>query len=240
MSQSLVNESAGARTPLSGLVAALFTLIVVLFASGLLRNLPQPVLAAIVLAAVMSLVDVAALRHIWHFSRTEFVVAMVALPRRARIRAGQRRAARRRDLDRAAAPAGRAPAGDRARAGAGHDVLRRSVASSGRRTDARRRWSSAANRRCCTSTWSTCASGCSSCSTRAHGSGAARRLLSSARCRRSISPGPSSSPICTRRFVRAASAFRLADAHGEVREALGGSGSTRSTVRSRPGRPSIS
>jgi SulP family sulfate permease len=79
MSQSLVNESAGARTPLSGLVAALFTLVVVLFASGLLRNLPQPVLAAIVLAAVMSLVDVAALRHIRHFSRSEFFVSIVAL-----------------------------------------------------------------------------------------------------------------------------------------------------------------
>jgi MFS superfamily sulfate permease-like transporter len=79
MSQSLVNESAGARTPLSGLVAAVFTLFVVLFASGLLRNLPQPVLAAIVLAAVMSLVDVRALRHIWHFSRGEFFVAMAAL-----------------------------------------------------------------------------------------------------------------------------------------------------------------
>jgi SulP family sulfate permease len=78
MSQSLVNESAGARTPLSGLVAALFTLIVVLFASGLLRNLPQPVLAAIVLAAVLSLVDVHALQHIWRFSRTEFAVAMSA------------------------------------------------------------------------------------------------------------------------------------------------------------------
>ena len=78
MSQSLVNESAGARTPLSGLIAALFTLVVVLFASGLLRNLPQPVLAAIVLAAVMSLVDIAAFRHIWHFSHTEFVVAIVA------------------------------------------------------------------------------------------------------------------------------------------------------------------
>jgi high affinity sulfate transporter 1 len=79
MSQSLVNESAGARTPLSGLIAALFTLIVVLFASGLLRNLPQPVLAAIVLAAVMSLVDIAALKHIWHFSRTEFFVSIAAL-----------------------------------------------------------------------------------------------------------------------------------------------------------------
>ena len=79
MSQSLVNESAGARTPLSGLVAAVFTLIVVLFASGLLRNLPQPVLAAIVLAAVMGLVDIHALRHIWRFSRAEFFVAIAAL-----------------------------------------------------------------------------------------------------------------------------------------------------------------
>jgi SulP family sulfate permease len=54
-------------------------LIVVVFASGLLRNLPQPVLAAIVLAAVMGLVDIRALQHIWRFSRTEFFVAMAAL-----------------------------------------------------------------------------------------------------------------------------------------------------------------
>jgi len=79
MSQSLVNESAGARSPVSGFVAALFTLGVVLFASGLLRNLPQPVLAAIVLAAVMSLVDVHALKAIWRFSRGEFFVAAAAL-----------------------------------------------------------------------------------------------------------------------------------------------------------------
>jgi high affinity sulfate transporter 1 len=79
MSQSLVNESSGAQTPKSGLVAALFTLFVVLFASGLLRNLPQPVLAAIVLAAVAGLVDVHALRAIWRFSRAEFGIAMAAV-----------------------------------------------------------------------------------------------------------------------------------------------------------------
>jgi high affinity sulfate transporter 1 len=79
MSQSLVNESAGARTPLSGLVAAILTLFIALFASGLLRNLPQPVLAAIVLAAVMSLVKVEALRDIWRFSRAEFLVSMAAI-----------------------------------------------------------------------------------------------------------------------------------------------------------------
>jgi SulP family sulfate permease len=79
MSQSLVNETAGARTPLSGLVAAILTLVVVLFFTGLLRYLPQPVLAAIVLVAVTGLVQVKALRHIWRFSRAEFAVAVVAL-----------------------------------------------------------------------------------------------------------------------------------------------------------------
>jgi len=52
MSQSLVNESGGARTPVSGLVAAGLILMVSVFPVGLLRNLPKPVLAAIVLVAV--------------------------------------------------------------------------------------------------------------------------------------------------------------------------------------------
>ena len=79
MSQSLVNETAGARTPLSGLVAALLTLVVVLFFTGLLHYLPQPVLAAIVLAAVTGLVQLQTLQRIWRFSRGEFTVAMAAL-----------------------------------------------------------------------------------------------------------------------------------------------------------------
>ena len=79
MSQSLVNDSAGARTPVSGLVAALITLVIVAFFTGLLRNLPQPALAAIILIAVTGLVQVDSLRHIWRFSRTEFGVAAAAL-----------------------------------------------------------------------------------------------------------------------------------------------------------------
>ncbi len=79
MSQSLVNETAGARTPLSGLVAALITLVIAMFFTGLLRYLPQPVLAAIVLVAVTGLVRIDTLRHIWRFSREEFAVAMAAL-----------------------------------------------------------------------------------------------------------------------------------------------------------------
>src|SRR5438874_195327 len=79
MSQSLVNESGGARTPLSVFIAALLMLLIVLFVSGALRYLPQPVLAAIVLMAVTGLFNVTALRHFWRADRTEFVVAIAAL-----------------------------------------------------------------------------------------------------------------------------------------------------------------
>jgi len=79
MSQSLVNESGGARTPLSGFIAALLMLLIVLFVSGVLRYLPQPVLAAIVLMAVMGLFNVTALKHFWRADRSEFVVTIAAL-----------------------------------------------------------------------------------------------------------------------------------------------------------------
>ena len=52
MSQSLVNEGGGARTPLFVPVAAGIVLLVTLFLAGLLHDLPQRVLAAIVLMAV--------------------------------------------------------------------------------------------------------------------------------------------------------------------------------------------
>jgi len=79
MSQSLVNESSGAQTPLSGLVAAALMLVVSLFLSSSLHNLPQPVLAAIVLVAVAGLFRVSELRHLWRADRAEFIVALAAL-----------------------------------------------------------------------------------------------------------------------------------------------------------------
>lgn len=79
MSQSLVNESSGAKTPLSGFIASLIILLVALYLSGLLRFLPQPVLAAIVLAAVTGLFKLEALKQTWRFSKGEFSVAIAAL-----------------------------------------------------------------------------------------------------------------------------------------------------------------
>jgi MFS superfamily sulfate permease-like transporter len=79
MSQSLVNEGGGARTPISGLIAAIAILLVSVFLSGSLRSLPQPVLAAIVLVAVGGLFKVSELQHLWHADRAEFTVAATAL-----------------------------------------------------------------------------------------------------------------------------------------------------------------
>lgn len=78
MSQSLVNESGGAKTPLSGLIAAGIVLLITVFFSGLLKNLPQPVLAAVVLMAVTGLFKLEAFKRLWHFSKSEFAVALVA------------------------------------------------------------------------------------------------------------------------------------------------------------------
>src|SRR5262249_14098595 len=78
-SQSVVNEGGGARTPLSTALSGILILIVVLFFSHLLSALPQPVLAAVVLVAVAGLFRAEELKHLWHASRSEFVVAIVSL-----------------------------------------------------------------------------------------------------------------------------------------------------------------
>jgi SulP family sulfate permease len=78
LSQSLVNESSGARTPLSTAVAAICLLIVVVFFSNRLSALPQPVLAAVVLAAIAGLFKFSALKQLWQHDRPEFVIALAA------------------------------------------------------------------------------------------------------------------------------------------------------------------
>lgn len=79
LSQSSVNDKAGAKTPLALVLASATIALCLLFLTGLLRNLPSVVLAAIVLVAVKGLIDVPALRRLWRVSRFEFGIAMVAL-----------------------------------------------------------------------------------------------------------------------------------------------------------------
>ena len=79
LSQSAVNDKAGARTPLALVFASATIGVCLLFLTNLLHNLPNVILAAIVLVAVKGLIDLAALRHLWRVSRFEFSVSMVAL-----------------------------------------------------------------------------------------------------------------------------------------------------------------
>ncbi len=79
LSQSAVNDKAGARTPLALLFASLALAVCLLFLTELLRNLPTVVLASIVLVAVRGLIDLKGLRHLWRVSKLEFRISMVAL-----------------------------------------------------------------------------------------------------------------------------------------------------------------
>ncbi|WP_426614479.1 SulP family inorganic anion transporter [Bradyrhizobium sp. McL0616] len=79
LSQSAVNDSAGARTPLALVICSVTLGLCLLFFTGLLTNLPKAVLAAIVFAAVYKLVDIRALLRMWRVSRIDFYAAAIAL-----------------------------------------------------------------------------------------------------------------------------------------------------------------
>jgi len=79
LSQSATADSAGARSQLSSIVTAVLILATAVILAPLFKNLPNAVLAAIVIAAVLSLMDVGELRRYAATRRTDFVLAIVAL-----------------------------------------------------------------------------------------------------------------------------------------------------------------
>jgi sulfate permease, SulP family len=79
LSQSAVNEKAGAKSPLSLIFASITLALCLLFFTGFLRNLPKAVLAAVVLMAIKGLINLRELAHLWRVSRLEFTVAAIAL-----------------------------------------------------------------------------------------------------------------------------------------------------------------
>jgi SulP family sulfate permease len=79
LSQSAVNDKAGARTPLALVFASITLALCLLFLTGLLENLPKAVLAAVVLTAVYGLLDFPALLRMWRVSRLDFYAASIAL-----------------------------------------------------------------------------------------------------------------------------------------------------------------
>lgn len=79
LSQSAVNDKAGARSPLALVFASVTLALCLLFLTGLLENLPKAVLASVVLTAVYGLLDFPALIRMWRVSRLDFYAAAIAL-----------------------------------------------------------------------------------------------------------------------------------------------------------------
>ena len=79
LSQSAVNDKAGARTPLALVFASITLALCLLFLTGPLENLPKAVLAAVLLTAIMGLFDFPALIRMWRVSRLDFYAASIAL-----------------------------------------------------------------------------------------------------------------------------------------------------------------
>ncbi|MEW5787229.1 MAG: SulP family inorganic anion transporter [Pseudomonadota bacterium] len=76
-SRSAVNMNSGARTGMSSVYTAVFVLITLLFLTPLLYHLPQAVLAAIIIMAVIGLVNFEAIKHAWHANKHDGAASVV-------------------------------------------------------------------------------------------------------------------------------------------------------------------
>jgi high affinity sulfate transporter 1 len=88
LSKTAVNGSAGAKSQVSGLVVAVLTIVTLLFLTGLFEELPEATLAAVVIAAIVELVDIGSLRELYGIrsrvlgpvaARPDFIAAVAAL-----------------------------------------------------------------------------------------------------------------------------------------------------------------
>ena len=77
-SRTAVAEQSGAKSQLAGVVGAALVLVLLLFLNSLLADLPQTALAAVVIAAAISLVNVGVLRRYWRVRPTAVVLSLVA------------------------------------------------------------------------------------------------------------------------------------------------------------------
>jgi SulP family sulfate permease len=79
LSQSAINEKAGAKTPVSLLVASATIALCLLFLTGLLKNLPTVILASVVLVAIRGLVDIKEFKRLFKVNHIDFIIASLAL-----------------------------------------------------------------------------------------------------------------------------------------------------------------
>ena len=78
-SRTPVAEAAGARTQITGVVAALAMVVLAVAAPTAFRHMPDATLAAIVIAAAITLIDIPAMRMLFVARRSEFALAVAAM-----------------------------------------------------------------------------------------------------------------------------------------------------------------
>lgn len=76
-SRTAVAEQSGAQTQLTGVAAGALVLAMLLFVPGLVKNMPQPALAAIVITASISLFDAKAMRRLYTLRKSEFALTVI-------------------------------------------------------------------------------------------------------------------------------------------------------------------
>jgi high affinity sulfate transporter 1 len=79
LSQTLVNDAGGARTPVAVAVCSAWMAVVLVYLTGLFVYLPQPLLAALVLASVNGMFRFDELRQLRRVSKSEFTIAMLTI-----------------------------------------------------------------------------------------------------------------------------------------------------------------
>ena len=77
-SRTAVNDTAGARTPFASIITAILILLTVLFLTPLFSSLPNAALGAIIIVAVINLIDIKEMRHIAHVKPSDLVGLSVA------------------------------------------------------------------------------------------------------------------------------------------------------------------
>ena len=78
LSKSAANDRAGAQTPISLIVCAVFTVLVALFFTPLFAPLPEAVLAAVVIVAIVGMIKVKTIRRLHRLNKLDFALAITA------------------------------------------------------------------------------------------------------------------------------------------------------------------
>ena len=79
ISRSAVNFSAGANTPLASIISAVLMALVLVAPSGWLALLPLPTLAATIIVAVLSMLELSTLRTAWRYDRSDALTLLATL-----------------------------------------------------------------------------------------------------------------------------------------------------------------